>query len=42
MVSDVWRLFWIVGLVLLYASLVMSVWSGWDYVYKNRELIKQE
>ena len=42
MVGDVWKPFRIVGLVLLYASLVMSVWSGWDYVYKNRELIKQE
>ena len=42
MVGHVWKGFRIVGLVLLYASLVMSVWSGWDYVYKNRELIKQE
>ena len=42
MVSHVSRLFWILGLILLYASLVMSVWSGWDYVYKNRQLIAQE
>ena len=42
MVGHVWKGFRIVGLVLLYASLIMSVWSGWDYVYKNRELIKQE
>ena len=42
MVGHVWKGFRIVGLVLLYASLIMSVWSGWDYVYSNRELIKQE
>jgi CDP-diacylglycerol--glycerol-3-phosphate 3-phosphatidyltransferase len=42
MVGHVWKVFRIVGLILLYASLVMSVWSGWDYVYKNRDLIKQE
>ena len=39
MVGHVWKLFRIVGLILLYASLIMSVWSGWDYVYKNRNLI---
>ena len=32
----------IIGLILLYASLFMSVWSGWDYLYKNRQLIAQE
>ena len=42
MVSDSWKLFKIVGYILLYASLIMSVWSGWDYVYKNRALIAQE
>ena len=42
MVGHVWKVFRIVGLILLYASLVMSVWSGWDYVYKNRQLIAQE
>ena len=42
LVGDMWKVFRIVGLILLYASLVMSVWSGWDYVYKNRNLIAQE
>ena len=42
MVSDSWKPFKIVGYILLYASLIMSVWSGWDYVYKNRALIAQE
>ena len=42
MVSDSWIVFKILGVVLLYASLIMSVWSGWDYVYKNRALIAQE
>ena len=42
MVGHAGKLFRIVGLILLYASLVMSVWSGWDYVYKNRQLIAQE
>ena len=42
MVSDCWKPFKIVGYILLYASLIMSVWSGWDYVYKNRALIAQE
>ena len=42
MVGHVWKLFRIVGLILLYASLLMSVWSGWDYLYKNRALIAQE
>ena len=42
MVSDSWKPFKILGYVLLYASLVMSVWSGWDYVYSNRKLIAQE
>jgi len=42
MVGHVWKLFRIVGLILLYASLIMSVWSGWDYLYKNRALISQE
>lgn len=42
MVSDSWKPFQIVGLILLYASLVMSLWSGWDYIYKNRKLIAQE
>ena len=41
MVSDSWILFKIPGVVLLYASLIMSVWSGWDYVYRNRNLIGQ-
>ena len=40
--SIVWIVFKILGVVLLYASLIMSVWSGWDYVYKNRALIAQE
>ena len=42
MVGDSWKGFMIVGLILLYASLVMSVWSGYDYVYRNRALIAQE
>ena len=42
MVSHLWLPFRIVGVVLLYASLVMSLWSGWDYVYTNRKLIAQE
>ena len=41
MVSHLWLPFRIVGVVLLYASLVMSLWSGWDYVYKNKNLIQQ-
>ena len=39
MVGHAGKLFRVVGLVLLYASLFMSLWSGWDYVYKNRNLI---
>ena len=42
MVSDSWKPIKIIGYILLYASLIMSVWSGWDYVYKNRQLIAQE
>ena len=42
MVSESWKPFRIIGCILLYASLVMSLWSGWDYVYKNRKLIAQE
>ena len=42
MVGHVWKPFRILGLILLYAALVMSVWSGWDYVNKNRKLIAQE
>jgi CDP-diacylglycerol--glycerol-3-phosphate 3-phosphatidyltransferase len=42
MVGHVWKVFRIVGLILLYASLVMSLWSGWDYIYQNRKLIAQE
>ena len=42
MVGDSWKPLRIIGLFLLYASLIMSVWSGWDYVYKNRQLIAQE
>jgi phosphatidylglycerophosphate synthase len=42
MVGDSWKPFKIIGLILLYASLFMSVWSGWDYLYKNRQLIAQE
>ncbi len=42
MVGHVWMVFRIVGLILLYASLVMSLWSGWDYIYQNRKLIAQE
>ena len=41
MVSESWIGFKVIGLILLYASLVMSIWSGWDYVYKNRKLIQQ-
>ena len=41
MVGHVWKLFRVVGLILLYASLFMSLWSGWDYVYKNRNLIQE-
>ena len=41
MVGHVWKVFRIVGLILLYASLIMSLWSGWDYVYKNKNLIQQ-
>ena len=42
MVGDSGKLFRIVGLIVLYASLFMSLWSAWDYVYKNRNLIRQE
>ena len=42
MVGHVWKVFRIVGLILLYASLVMSLWSGWDYIYQNRKLIARE
>ncbi len=42
MVSDGWRPFKIIGNILLYASLLMSLWSGWDYVYTNKQLISQE
>lgn len=42
MVGHVWKVFRILGLILLYASLVMSLWSGWDYIYQNRKLIAQE
>ena len=42
MVCDSWKPIKIIGYILLYASLIMSVWSGWDYVYKNRQLIAQE
>ena len=41
MVGHVWKVFRIVGLILLYVSLIMSLWSGWDYVYKNKNLIQQ-
>ena len=41
MVGHVWKVFRIVGLILLYASLIMSLWSGWDYVYKNKNLLQQ-
>lgn len=41
MVGGCWKPFKIIGLILLYASLVMSLWSGWDYVYQNRKLIEQ-
>ena len=41
MVGHVRKVFRIVGLILLYASLIMSLWSGWDYVYKNKNLIQQ-
>lgn len=42
MVDHVWKPFRVIGVILLYASLFMSVWSGWDYLYKNRQLIAQE
>lgn len=42
MVGDVWKGFRIVGVVLLFASLFMSIWSGLDYVVKNKKLIVQE
>lgn len=42
MVGDVWKVFRIVGVVLLLASLFMSIWSGLDYVVKNKNLIAQE
>ncbi len=42
MVGHAWKVFRIVGHILLYASLVMSLWSGWDYIYQNRKLIAQE
>ncbi len=41
MVGGCWKPFQVIGLILLYASLVMSVWSGWDYLYRNRKLIEQ-
>ncbi len=42
MVSDSGPFFKVLGLIFLYASLVLSLWSGWDYLYKNKELIAQE
>ena len=42
MVGDVWKGFRIVGVVLLFASLFMSIWSGLDYVVKNKKLVVQE
>ena len=39
--NDRMKFFTVIGLIFLYASLIMSVWSGWDYVYKNRKLIEQ-
>lgn len=42
MVGHVWKPFRVLGLILLYASLFMSLWSGWDYIYRNRNLIAQE
>ena len=42
MVSHAGKLFRVAGLVLLYASLIMSLWSGWDYIYTNKHLIAQE
>lgn len=42
MVGHVWKPFRMLGVVLLYASLLMSLWSGWDYIYTNRKLIAQE
>ena len=42
MVGHLWKPFQVVGVILLYASLVMSLWSGWDYIYTNKHLIAQE
>ena len=42
MVGHLWKPFRVVGVILLYASLVMSLWSGWDYIYTNKHLIAQE
>ena len=42
MVGQVWKPFRIVGGILLYASLFMSLWSGLDYINKNKHLIAQE
>ena len=42
MVGHLWKPVQVVGVILLYASLVMSLWSGWDYIYTNKHLIAQE
>ena len=42
MVGQVWKPFRIVGGILLYLSLFMSLWSGLDYIQKNKRLIAQE
>ena len=42
MVGHAGKLFRVVGVILLFASLFMSIWSGLDYVVKNKDLITQE
>ena len=42
MVGDCWKPFRVVGVILLFASLFMSIWSGLDYLVKNKALIAQE
>lgn len=30
------------GTIMLYVCLILTIYSGWDYIWKNRELIKEK
>jgi len=36
------NLYTIIGLVLVYATLVATVFSGWDYLYKNKSILDED